>query len=341
MPRVLGIDPGTISLDLCGLDDGRVFFDRSIPTAEALADAAMVPALIDSLGRLDLVAGPSGYGLPLVGAHDLSENDIRLACLSPPGEAGGIGGLAALMRALARAIAPLVFTPGAIHLPSVPEHRKINRVDLGTADKVCTAALAIHEEALRQDCSVGDVSCILVEAGGAFTAALAIDQGRIVDGLGGTSGPIGMRGAGALDGEVAFLADHVSKAMLFHGGVEDGRDRASGGRAYVEGVQKAIATLRVSVPHATTVVLAGRHAPALRENLNSGPDLHGPARILAGFGCTAKHAAQGAALLAEGLAGGLSRGLVETMGIRDASGTVLDHLQIIDRESAARRIGLT
>jgi predicted butyrate kinase (DUF1464 family) len=341
MPRVLGIDPGTISLDLCGLDDGRVFFDRSIPTSEALADATMLPALIDSLGPLDLVAGPSGYGLPLVGAHDLGERDLRLACLAAPGEAGGIGGLAALMRALARSIAPLVFTPGAIHLPSVPEHRKINRVDIGTADKVCTAALAIHEEALRQDCRVGDVSCILVEAGGAFTAALAIDHGRIADGLGGTSGPLGMRGAGALDGEVAFLAGHVSKAMLFHGGVEDLGDRDLGRTAYVEGVRKAIATLRVSVPHAATVVLAGRHAPALRDNLNSGTDLYGPARVLSGFGCTAKHAAQGAALLAEGLAGGLARDLVETMGIRDASGTVLDHLHVVDRQSAARRIGLT
>jgi predicted butyrate kinase (DUF1464 family) len=343
MPRVLGIDPGTITFDICGLDAGRVFFDRSIPTTEALADAAMVPALIDSLGPLDLVAGPSGYGLPLVGAHDLDENDIRLACLAAPGEAGGIGGLAALMRGLARAIAPLVFTPGAIHLPSVPAHRKINRVDIGTADKVCTAALAIHEEALRQYCTVADVSCILVEAGGAFTAALAIDHGRIVDGLGGTSGPIGMRGAGALDGEVAFLADHVSKAMLFHGGVEDLGDGASGWTAYVEGVRKAIATLRVSVPQSGSVILAGRHAPRLLDGLRSGPDLDGlpPVRILSGFGCAAKHAAQGAALLAEGLAGGLSRGLVDTMGIRDASGTVLDHLQIIDRESAARRIGLT
>ena len=58
MPRVIGIDPGTVSIDLCGLDDGRVFLDRSLPTAEALAD----PALISRAARahaapLDLVAG--------------------------------------------------------------------------------------------------------------------------------------------------------------------------------------------------------------------------------------------------------------------------------------------
>ena len=47
-----------------------------------------------------------------------------------------------------------------------------------------------------------DVSFILLELGGAFSAAVAVDGGRIVDGLGGSSGPLGMRAAGALDAEV-------------------------------------------------------------------------------------------------------------------------------------------
>ena len=97
-------------------------------------------------------------------------------------------------------------TPGVVHLTSVPAHRKINRVDMGTADKVCAVALAIHEQARRRGCSARDVSFILLELGGAFTAAIAVEQGRIVDGLGGSSGPIGAMAGGALDGEVAFLA---------------------------------------------------------------------------------------------------------------------------------------
>lgn len=32
MPRVVGIDPGTVSLDLCGLDDVRLFLDATWPT---------------------------------------------------------------------------------------------------------------------------------------------------------------------------------------------------------------------------------------------------------------------------------------------------------------------
>jgi predicted butyrate kinase (DUF1464 family) len=338
MPRVLGIDPGTISLDICALEDGRVFVDRSIPTADALADPEFLPHLIESVGPLDLVAGPSGYGLPLVSSRDLAEQDVRLACLAAPGESGGLGGLAAVMRSLARARVPVVFTPGVIHLPSVPAYRKINRVDMGTADKVCAAALAIHDEAVHRDCAPQEVSFILLELGGAFSAALAIEKGRIVDGLGGTSGPMGMQGAGALDGETAFLAGPISKSMLFKGGVRDVPEDV-GHAAFVESALKAVAALRVSAPLATDLLLSGRLAtePWVRDPLTA---RLGRVRLAGGFAAVAKHAAQGAALVAEGLAGGASSHLVDTLGLREATGTVLDHLHIIDRATAARRIGI-
>ena len=55
---------------------------------------------------------------------------------------------------------------------------------------------------------------VLLELGGAFTAALAIDAGQIVDGMGGSSGPLGARAVGALDGEVAYLL--ASRAAQGH-----------------------------------------------------------------------------------------------------------------------------
>src|SRR5260370_37266121 len=88
MPRVIGIDPGTVSIDLCGLDDGRVFLDRSVPTADALADPAGFVALLEHAGPLDLIAGPSGYGLPLRRAPGASEADPRLAVPAAPGGPG-------------------------------------------------------------------------------------------------------------------------------------------------------------------------------------------------------------------------------------------------------------
>src|ERR1051326_6103482 len=277
MPRVIGIDPGTVTVDICGLDDGAVFLDRSLPTADALGDPPATLDVLDAAHRaapLDLVAGPSGYGLPLIRAQQLTDNDLRLAYLAPEGEAGGIGGLRTLMRALRASPLPVVLTPGVVHLPPVPAHRKVNRVDMGTADKVCAAALAVHEEAGRRRCAYGDVSLILLELGGAFSAAIAVEGGCIVDGLGGTSGPLGLRAAGALDGEVAYLAGTISKRLLFAGGAGAiaGEADASADsiaapatprarvawEAYVESAVKAVAALAAIAPAASDVVLSGR-----------------------------------------------------------------------------------
>ena len=58
------------------------------------------------------------------------------------------------------------------------------------------------------------------------------------------------------------------------------------------------------------------------------------------FATVAKHAAEGAALLADGLAGGSAAALVETLGLREATGTVLDHLYVITPEAARQRLGI-
>jgi predicted butyrate kinase (DUF1464 family) len=330
-PRVIGIDPGTVSIDVCGLAGDTVFLDRAVDTATALADPAAFLTTLYEVAPVDLIVGPSGYGLPLVPGLELTEDDVRLAVLTESGDTGGLGGLSSLIRALASSRLPVVFTPGVVHLPSVPAYRKHNRVDMGTADKVCAVALAIDEQRRRRRCAPGDVSLILLELGGAFTAAVAVDRGRIVDGLGGSSGPIGRRAAGAWDGEVAYLAEHVTKAMLFQGGTDNDV-------AYVESGLKAIAALMVSVPGPAEIVLSGRFAHEYAEAFTA--RVGRPVRVLEGFASVAKHAAQGAALIANGLAGGSARAMVDTLGLRDARGSALDYLTVIPPAAARRRLGL-
>ena len=360
MPRVIGIDPGTVSIDVCGLENGRVFLDRSLPTADALATPSPLLDVLRAAAPLELVAGPSGYGLPLVAIDDVTDTDLRLAVLSAAGETGGIGGLGAVLRSLRGLECRVVLTPGVIHLPTVPDHRKVNRVDMGTADKVCATVLAVAETVRRHACAPQNVSLILLELGGAFTGAVAVQDGRIVDGLGGTSGPMGMRGAGALDGEVAFLAGQVSKQMLFEGGAAtvagvaadaieelprstDPRARLAW-RAYVESAVKAVAALRVSAPGADDVVLSGRVARIAGVEAEFAAALRrvtpGEVRTLTGFAAASKQAAQGAALLAHGLAGGPEAELITALGITGARGTVLDHLHVISPAMARRRLGI-
>jgi len=348
MVRVIGIDPGTVSLDLCGLDGEQVWLDQSLPTASALESPQSLIELLREAGP-DLIAGPSGYGLPMVPAERLSEEDLRLAYLSRPGEPGGIGGLRRLARALAESRLPVVFTPAVIHLPTVPRHRKLNRVDLGTAEKVAAAALGVWDQGQRRQLPPKDTSFILVDLGGAFTALIAVSDGQVVDGMGGTSGPMGWHSSGAWDGEVAFLAGTVDKTMLFAGGVESIAAEESGPdpsavaiQGYVEGVMKGVLSLTASLPQPAEILLAGRRArdPRVRDPLGARLEDIAPVRELSGFAKVAKQGAQGAALIADGLAGGRWAELVDTMRLREASGTALDHLSVITPARARERLGL-
>ena len=107
--------------------------------------------------------------------------------------------------------------------------------------------------------------------------------------------------------------------------------------AFVEGAEKAVASLLVSVRRPREGVLSGRMA---RVALGRRLSRYAPTRALAGFAHVAKEAAQGAALIADGLAGGEHARLVEVLGIREAHGTVLDHLHVISPDAARRRLGI-
>jgi predicted butyrate kinase (DUF1464 family) len=351
-PRVAGVDPGTVSVDVCALDAGEPLLERSFRSVELAHDPAPLVDALVAHRPFDLVLGPAGYGLPLVPGDRVGEPELALMLLvrsDQAGERAGIGGLRAMIRALIGAGLPLVFGPGAIHLPTVPEYRKWNRIDLGTADKVCSAALCIVDQARRLGLAYEETSFIMLELGGAFSAVLAIDGGRIVDGLGGSCAPIGARSCGALDAEVAYLlGTALSKATVFSGGAldpdgeldlsdpravdalrADPRSR-EGWLALEEGAAKAALALTVSVPRPHEIVVCGRlaRAPGVLDALTERLAGIAVVRTATGLGTRAKTAAQGAALLADGLAGGRYAPLVERLRLREASGTVLDHLRM-------------
>jgi predicted butyrate kinase (DUF1464 family) len=342
---VAGIDPGTVSFDVCALQGGEIVLERGFLTAEVAADPGVLVEALAGHSPFDLVLGPAGYGLPLVPVAQVGERELALMMLVREDEAHGpvgVGGMRSIVRALIAAGLPLVFGPGAIHLPTIPGYRKWNRIDLGTADKVASAALCIADQALRLSIEYAETSFVMLELGGGFSAALAVDGGRIVDGLGGSAGPIGARACGALDAEVAYLLGAaLSKRTVFSGGALDPdgeldlsqgleelrRDphHREGWLALEEGAAKAALALTVSAPAPREILVAGRlaRAPGVIEALGEHLASVAPVRAIPGVA-----AAHGAAVLADGLAGGRYAALVQRLGVAEAGGSALDHLRV-------------
>ena len=327
--RVAGCDPGTSSLDLVVLENGLVSDQHRFSPQELQADSTAPVRWLAEREPLAVIAGPSGYGLPLVAAKDCTDREIALLALVRRDERGvhqGVAGFSALLRALCASSLRVVFLPGVIHLPTVPEHRKINRIDLGTPDKLCVAALALATRAVDP---TAYRACI-VELGSAFTACVAIEGGRIVDGLGGTSGPCGWASGGAWDGELAYLLSPLRKGDLFAGGASFVPDAAIGRRMFLERLLTAVAGLRAVTPF-EEIVLSGRlleREPTLADDVAATLGAVGRVARLASLpGAWVKQAAQGAAIVADGLAGGRYAALVERLRLREAAGTVLDWIR--------------
>jgi len=350
MYRAIGIDPGTVSFDICGLEGDRVFLERSILTAEITAEPGRLLDVLLSVGPLDMIVGPSGYGLPWVRAQDLTPQNIDLLLLSDERDRGReaiIGGMGKILLTLKESGLPIYFAPAVIHLANIPAHRKVNRIDMGTADKLCAVALGVWEQSRRLKIAYDATSFIYVELGGAFSAVITVEKGKIVDGLGGASGCIGYLSLGAMDGELAYLLGRFHKELLCSGGMAyiAGRPQASpeeiaalvqtddncrlAWKAFMESLVKCVAAEMSIFSSPREILISGRlcRIEAIRNEVVRLLSSFAPVHKMEGF-ARVKEAAQGAALIAEGLAGGNNEDLVEAMGIRKVSGASLDHLYV-------------
>jgi predicted butyrate kinase (DUF1464 family) len=376
MVTAIGIDPGTRSMDLFGFDDAsdEVIIDRAIPRVEVTKNPAIVLDAIHKLDReIDVIVGPSGYGLPMVKASEAADGEINAATFVTQADVArrlNIVGLRELMFLMKKSDLNIWFPPGVIHLPTVPEYRKVNRVDMGTADKVFTAVSGIKDQAERYNLDYVEASFIVLEIGFGYTAALGIERGKIVDGVGGTTGGVGYMGMGGMDGELAYaLANTVgafSKMMLFNGGaalishidpqevsIEDFLHRARSKEqpvklaysAMLESLLKDTYLMLSSVRKPKEILLSGRFTridpfvqdvTSLLQDHLSERGINAGIRTLARIGGEVKEAAEGAAVIANGLGGGRYAKLVEIMELRKSSGGVFSHIYL--DEGTRRRI---
>jgi predicted butyrate kinase (DUF1464 family) len=305
------------------LESSRIVGQARLTPDAFAANSAILLETLDRWSPIDLITGPSGYGVPLVHSREITEDDIELMSFVRPSDRDrqvGIAGFRSWVRQLIGSGIPAVFLPGLIHLPTVPDHRKINTIDLGTPDKLCVAALALR----LQESDHSEATFAVVEVGSAFTSVLVVERGKLVDAASGTKGPIGLRSAGAFDGEVAYGLSPLSKDDLFHGGLRD--LKASGREAFRESLRKHIAALQ-SVTNFKFIYLSGSGIldTDVRQSCGAALEGLGVIRELPSLpGAWVKHASQGAALLADGLAGGVNADLVDSLELRRASGTILD-----------------
>ena len=345
MVRVLGIDPGTKSYDFCGLEDDKLFLDASIPTIDVNQNPELLINLLKNNSPLDAIVGPSGYGLPVSHISEIDETKLFLMTLRPSFKKDSTFGLRRIINLLKKEKFNVYFIPGVIHLPTVPSYRKVNRIDMGTADKLCSAVLGVFDQANYYNISYDQVSFVLVEMGYGYNAIIGVKNGKIVDGIGGTSGGIGFLSMGAIDGEIACLLKKIDKSTILKGGLayiaKDGKitpeeivtykdnERCKmAWNIFLEGIEKGIAQMKISVENPREILLSGRLCKIkhLLSGISERIDHLGKVRSVKGFAEIGKEAAQGAALIANSLAGGQHKKLINHMKIKQAQNNIFDYI---------------
>ncbi len=327
-----GIDAGTSTFEVFVLEDDKPLARITYPTPEVKRDPEIVLKALKDVDP-DVVAGLSGYGFPVKRFSDLSDRDVTLMTLNFDKTVMGVRKLIDLIRR--DDIGRRTYTiPGVVHLPTIPEFRKLNRIDMGTSDKLCSVALAMFQLE-RDGTAYDDQNFVLVESGYGFNAFIAVKNGKVVDGIGGTSGFPSFLSPGSLDGELAYLLEDFPKSVLFSGGIrsflkdrgikidrlEDLPDFAV--RWMCEFILKGIKVMEVSLDADYDVVVSGRFFDVFYDEFVEFSGIE--AIKLEGFG-VGKQSAEGSAIIANGLAGGTFKRLVDHLEIKKARGTVLDYI---------------
>ncbi|MCX8196110.1 MAG: DUF1464 family protein [Acidilobaceae archaeon] len=357
--RVVGIDPGTKSFDLVALEGGKVVWEESIETSRLVGSPEL---LLEAARRArpTHVIAPSGYGVPLTRGsevRDVKRFALEVLLLSNEeqiraGEEAGLAGVH-VYRGLALVAEELVsrmgdrvlFLPAVIHLPTVPWYRKLNKMDMGTVDKLAAAFAATHFVAEREAADYSNVDLVTIELGYGYVGSIAVEGGKVVDGVGGSYASVGLVTAGALDLEVVGAAGSWARWDVWSGGLYElspqkdmeliAKEASQGDRlaeallnAYVEGAAKDAARALLSSPRSRLVVASGRFSKnaeiisRVRERLREVEVV--PLSSL--LPSNVKEAAFGYAAMGEGALGGVFAELAGQMRIAEACGTAADYI---------------
>jgi hypothetical protein len=145
MIRVAAADAGTSSLDLLVLEDGVVCDQCRFEPEQIDADPAQPTRWHLERGSYDLVAGPSGYGLPLTPARDCSDLALALMTLVRPDDPApsrrGVLGFRAVIEAMRASSLPVVFFCPVLF--TFPRCRRTSRPIASTLARPTSCALQL------------------------------------------------------------------------------------------------------------------------------------------------------------------------------------------------------
>jgi predicted butyrate kinase (DUF1464 family) len=367
--KAIGIDSGTKTMDIFGFDDedNTIIIDIAIPRDEITKSAKLVVEKLReaqaNFGKIDAIVGPSGYGMQLKKAKNATDEEIAEATFVTKADVKKrlrIVGLRELMFLLRDANdLNTYFTQGIIHLKTVPNYRKVNKIDMGTSDKLLSVVLAAKDQSERLRISYNETSFILLEVGYGYTSAIGVQNGQVIDAMAGTAGFPSFLGMGFLDSEVAYavanVSDEFSKQLLFTGGVasfsgfdlsksieefvknsEINSQVKDGLKLMLESITKDVASLLPTVKP-KEIILSGRFnripefLTALKtefSNFFSSTGLKIDIVALQSKANVTKQAAEGAAVFANGLAGGRYEKLIEDMRLRESEGSVFSNIYL-------------
>lgn len=372
MARALGIDPGTRSFDLVLVDGERVVWEKSIETTAIAKDPTVLLKAISEAGEYDLITGPSGYGTPVVCNEDIVDPRVfalEILLLTPSSDVeegvrkGDPGimvykALADIVEALWKNREKVCYIPSVVLLPTIPRYRKINKLDMGTADKMAIAVLGVYDQSRRHGIDYSEASFILVEMGFGYNAVIGVSNGRIIDGLGGTLTPTGFLTIGPIDAELVVAGRSWSRTDVFHGGVADicrtysieelleKRNKDSlcsdAYESMLESIVRNVKSVNHVVKKPREILLSGRltRYKEVYNDVASRLSEIAPVEKIRGLpgARVSKEAAQGYAIVGEGLSGGVFKQLIEYMKIPMARGTILDNVYHPRLEAAKKRL---
>lgn len=265
---------------------------------------------------------PSGLGIPVTRAGDLLDQDI--AEMTDALAAETAQPLAALLIEARHRVPRALCIPAVKLLPTIPLHRKLGRIQLGTADALCLTAWTLHcLQHSGTPCAAA--SFLLVYRGPADRVILAVREGQIVDGVGErtpglhpTDGPFRTAAECQSPGRrIAFrIRDPLTLREAEH------RRPGCGQQATDEALCKEVLGL-AGLHGLRDVAVLGDRGPAAVEALEAHlrripiPDM-----------AAGHEAALGGALIAGGLTGGPTAGLVNRLGVREARERASDWLDL-------------